>query len=261
MIKEILKGNMKEKRFKIIINADDYGLNQSCTEAICKAFMNDLITDTTMVANGTYFKEAVDYIQKYQLQGKVGIHFNLTEGKPLTETIATLPAFSKDGLFHGKINRIKRLNSIEKKAVYEELSAQIIRMEEAGIDITHADSHHHIHTGIFIAPIFAKVCKEHGINKVRLHRNIGSISLVKKTVKKLYNCWLKIHGFETTTYFGSVEDVGQVGVMDNLEIMVHPDFDRNGTLIDKTGELEGCAVGKTLELPAGCYTLRGYKDL
>ena len=73
---------MRDKAFKkIIINADDFGLNPSCTEAICKAFKNSLITDTTMVANGTVFEEAVDYIQKYQLQGKVGIHFNLTEGK------------------------------------------------------------------------------------------------------------------------------------------------------------------------------------
>lgn len=246
---------------RITINADDFGLNPSCTGAICIAFSNGLITDTTMVANGSSFENAVDYIQNYQLQEKIGIHFNLTEGKPLTDEIVSLPIFCSDGIFHGKVNRLKPLNRQEKAAVYKELSAQIEKIEQESIIVTHADSHHHIHTGIFIAPIVVRVCKEHGIKKIRLHRNIGSIALVKKIVKKLYNCWLQIHDFETTTYFGSMDDVRQVGVLDNLEIMVHPEFDGNGILIDKTAELEGRSVGKPLELPAGYYTLRGYKDL
>lgn len=247
--------------YELIINADDFGLNESCTKAICQAFSESLITDTTMVANGTAFVEAVECIQKLGLQNKIGIHFNLTEGKPLTRAIASMPSFSENGAFHGKINRVKQLSKAEKSAVYEELSAQVEKLEQAGIEITHADSHHHIHTGIFIAPLFARVCKEHGINKVRLHRNIGSISKVKRIVKKLYNHWLHTEGFKTTEFFGSMEDVECVGVRDDLEIMVHPEFDQHGKLIDKVDELYGHAVGRQLVLPAREFIMRGYKDL
>lgn len=247
--------------YELIINADDFGLNESCTKAICQAFSEGLITDTTMVANGTAFAEAVECIQKLRLQNKIGIHFNLTEGKPLTRAIASMPTFSENGVFHGKINRVKQLSKAEKSAVYEELSAQIEKLEKAGVEISHADSHHHIHTGIFIASIFAQVCKEHGINKVRLHRNIGSISKIKQIVKKLYNQWLHTEGFKTTEFFGSMEDAERTGVRDRVEIMVHPGFDRHGNLIDKVDEVDGYAVGKLLSLPTGEFILRGYKDL
>ena len=43
----------------VIINADDFGLNEHCSLAIAEAFKKGLITDTTMVANGEYFDDAV----------------------------------------------------------------------------------------------------------------------------------------------------------------------------------------------------------
>jgi predicted glycoside hydrolase/deacetylase ChbG (UPF0249 family) len=45
---------------KVIINADDFGLNSLCTAAICQAFEQGLITDTTMVANGEAVEAAVE---------------------------------------------------------------------------------------------------------------------------------------------------------------------------------------------------------
>ena len=246
---------------KVSINADDCGLTDSCTEAIALAFQKGLITDTTMVANGEAFDRAVEIIRERKLESRVGIHFNLTQYAPLTNGITKCATFVNQGAFHGKINRLKFLTRQERDAVYEELSAQICRLENAGIKVTHADSHHHIHTAIFIAPIFARVCKEHGIQKVRLHRNIGAISRFKRVVKKAYNHWLHRTGFRTFTYFGSMEDVERVGVKDDLEIMVHPEFDALGNLVDKAGQIDGKAIGKPLALPAGDFQLWGYKEL
>lgn len=246
---------------QIIVNADDFGLTDTCTEAIVTAFDKGLITDTTMVANGTAFELAINKIQTHHLQEKIGVHFNLTECEPLTDDIKKYKTFVSDGLFHGKINRLKPLSGEEKKAVYDELSAQIQKLEDTGLIVTHADSHHHIHTGVFIAPIFAKVCKEHNIKKVRLHRNIGSISLIKRTVKKLFNFWLGLNGFITTKFFGSMEDINLCGLVDNLEIMVHPEYDKAGNLIDKVDEKNGNAIGEKLVLPHGDYLLKGYRNL
>lgn len=80
-------------------------------------------------------------------------------------------------------------------------------------------------------------------------------------MKELYNHWLRIEGFKTTAFFGSMEDVELVGVRDGLEIMVHPEFDKYGNLIDKVDELDGYAVGGPLNPPTGEFILRGYKDL
>lgn len=222
-------------KLELIINADDFGLNSLCTEAIAQSFRKGLITDTTIVANGGAFDEAAK-LATSDFNGKVGIHFNLTEGTPLTEDIKQLPLFCNDGAFHGKINRLKPLSVRESKAVGEELTAQCTRLLEAGINITHADSHHHIHTGIFIAPVVMQVCKENHIGKIRIHRNLGDISIVKKTIKGLYNFILK-RKFTGTDYMGGTEDIDFTRKIEGcVEIMVHPDFDCIGNLIDKKGQ-------------------------
>lgn len=231
---------------KLIINADDFGLSETCTRAIFDAFNKGLITDTTMVANGGAFDLALNISQNSDIKNNIGVHFNLTEGAPLTENIKKCSSFVMNGRFHGKVNRTKPLSRYEKKAVYEELTAQIEKIENSGIRITHADSHHHIHTDIFIAPIVVKICKEHGINKIRLHRNIGSISIVKKIVKKIYNRYLKFKGFRTTDYFGSLEDIKDNLPSDTLEIMVHPDYNAEGILIDRIDLENGYPVGEKL---------------
>ena len=235
---------------RLVINADDFGLNQPCTEAICEAFQKEFITDTTMVANGEAYLEAVDNIQKYNLQNKIGIHFNLTEGVPITEDIKHCSMFCREGTFHGKVNRLKVLSRFEKRAVYQELNAQIARLEYDDICVTHADSHHHIHTAIFIAPIVARVCKEHGIHKIRIHRNIGNIQGYKKVVKQLFNFWLKSKKFVTAKFFGSLKDVE--GILETnmprgvIEVMVHPEYNRDGVLIDKVTSNSEEAIGQKL---------------
>lgn len=235
---------------QLIINADDFGLNKSCTRAICEAFKKGFITDTTMVANGQAYQEAVDSIQKYGLQKKIGIHFNLTEGVPMTDEIKQYESFCQDGKFHGKINRLKPLSKAEKVVAYNELDAQIRRLEDDEVCITHADSHHHIHTAVFIAPIIIRVCKEHGINRIRLHRNIGNLKYYKRIIKNLFNAWLKCNGFITTKLFGALKDVEETlekkAVHSLVEVMVHPEYDKHGVLIDKEKSGTEGAIGKKM---------------
>ena len=247
----------------VTINADDFGLNKSCSRAIGYAFDMGLITDTTMITNTEYFDEAIKIAKTQGFADRLGIHFNLTDGKPITKEIKTCESFVNNGVFHCHNNLLKYLNNKEKFAVYEELTAQIEKLQNAGIKITHADSHHHIHTAIFIAPIVARVCKEHGISKVRLHRNIGKINAVKRFVKKMYNGWLQRQGFITTDYFGSLFDIENAEIPDNCEIMVHPDFDKNGILIDRNDEENGVPVGNKLPdlRSERNVTLRGYVEL
>ena len=247
----------------MIINADDYGLNEHNTKAIAEAFGKELITDTTMIANGEYFDEAIDLATAQGFIDRIGIHLNMTEGKPLTEAIKHCRSFVENGVYHHKNNRLKPLTPFEKEAIYKELTAQVEKIQNAGIEITHADSHHHIHTAIFIAPIAVRVCKEHGIEKMRLHRNIGSISAIKMFIKKKYNKWLHKQGFKTTVFFGSLRDIENAEIPDNTEIMVHPDFDKDGVLIDRHGVEDGFPIGTKLpDLRAERkVTLKGYATL
>lgn len=245
----------------MIVNADDYGLNEHITLAIAEAFEKGLISDTTMMATGEYFDEAILLAKQRGFFDKIGVHLNLTEGVPLTEDIMNCPRFVTDGRFNKGYDRTKSLTETEKAAIYKELTAQVEKIEGAGVQITHADSHHHIHTGIFIAPIAADVCMEHGINKIRVHRNLGKIPMIKRIVKNRFNRWLRKRGFITTEYFAYVMDLDG-GTPDNTEVMVHPDYDKEGVLIDRRGVKDGFPIGYELpDLGLSKARVKGYLQL
>lgn len=241
---------MVETVKKIIINADDFGLTESCSKAIAKAFCENLISSTTACANGEYIEKAYNLACENDFLDKVGVHINLTEGKPLTDAIKSDAFFCENGEFHGRINRLKRPTKQGFAEIKEEITAQIERLKSIGFNLTHADSHHHIHTDVFFIDTVKGVLSEYGINKIRLHRNFGYIKFYKKIIKRIYNNKLHKLGFITTDKMGSVEDVCNYPETVKTcvcEIMVHPDFDKNGRLIDRTGwDDDGFPVGKEL---------------
>ncbi len=247
----------------IIVNADDLGLNEHNTKAIAEAFAKGLITDTTMLANGAYFNEAVVLAKQQGFFDRIGVHLNLTEGEPLTGAIKDCSRFVTDGRFNKQYDRSKRLTDAEKRAIYLELTAQVEKLQQAGIVINHADSHHHIHTMRYVAPIAAQVCREHGINKIRLYRNLDQSSWGKRIAKKRYNRWLRKQGFITTDYFAYVMDIVGGEIPDNTEILVHPDYDGDGVLIDRRGVRDGIPFGNPLIDLSGdeSIVLKGYSQL
>ena len=227
---------------RLIVNGDDLGLNERCSLAIVRALAAGRITDTTMMANGAFFDGAVGLVSENSLADRVGIHFNLTEGEPLTEAIREIPDFVADGRFHkGYLSAPRPLNAAEREAVYTELTAQVLRMRRAGLAITHADSHHYIHNLPSLAPTVARVCREQGIGKVRLCRNLGGAAGCEEN-----NRFWRENGFLTADYFGRTSDLSAGDIRDRTEIMVHPDLDRGGVLIDRRGWEDGFPVGKPL---------------
>ena len=234
---------------KQIINGDDLGLNESCSRAIAEALSEGLITHTTMMATGEFFEEAAETARKQGFYDRVGIHFNLTEGRPLTNDILNLEAFVRDGRFHKDfLRRPRPMTEPEKAAVIRELSAQVDRLRREGFPVTRADSHHYVHTFIELAPLFAQVCREHGIRRVRINRTYNTPERPMITEGRIPNGWWREHGFETTAHFGRLSDAVTFGIPDDTEIMVHPDFDRNGVLIDRTGIRDGFPTGTPLSI-------------
>ena len=234
---------------KIIVNADDFGLSESCSKAIAEAISKNLVSSTTAMANGEYISQAYKLAVDNGFVDKVGIHVVLTEGVPLTEGIKGDPFFCEGGVFHGKINRLKIPGKTQFAHLREEVSAQIEKLRDLGFSLTHADSHHHIHTDVFFIRTIEQVLKKYGINKIRLHRNFGHIRFYKKIVKDLFNKRLMSDGFISTEKMGSMEDLENYPgtIKDYLcEIMVHPDYDREGLLIDRVDFAGGFPVGEDL---------------
>ena len=236
----------------IVVNADDFGWNETCSTAILESFKKGYITTTTACVNGTFFSEAISLIKETPYRNRVGIHINLTEGEPVSEGIKTNKLFCNDnGEFTFFSKRLKILSSEDKKNIYEEISAQVQKYKATGLSIHHADSHHHIHNAPNIYRIFMRVMEEQGIRRIRKLRNIGSISFPKRLAKQYYNMQLDRLGLSFTDYFGELSDFESFddSKLDRktLEIMIHPDYDASSILIDRDTSADySCPFGEPL---------------
>src|SRR5690606_12544549 len=76
---------------RVIINADDFGLSSDENRTIIVAFQQGLISSATLMANMPAFEEACSLAREYGLQGRIGLHFNLTYGKPLSTALRSQP--------------------------------------------------------------------------------------------------------------------------------------------------------------------------
>lgn len=237
----------------LIVNADDFGKSKEVNRAIAECFEKGYIDRTTVMMNMPYVDEALEIAKSNGFESKVGIHFNLTEGRPLTEGIAKNPLFcDENGIFNAAFYKTTRLRlHMDRESIqniFDELRAQFEKYVEYGFKLNHADSHHHVHTNYPVLKALKKLSLDYEFSSVRLSRNLyAGGSLLQNIYKGIYNKSVKKICKSTTDLFGSYDDLtkyidakydGNVGAFkellknQTLEIMVHPMYSEKGLLVD-----------------------------
>ena len=253
--------NNLDKNVKLVVNADDFGMNANTTNAIVESFQRDWISSTTIMTTMPGFEEACEIAHEKKLLNKIGIHFNLTEGKPLTGRIKNCPKFCD---VNGKFFKSAKglfLDSEEKVAIYEELEAQLNQLNKNGILPTHADSHHHVHHYWGVGMLFADFCKKNNIPALRLNFNFGKkFGWKRKSYSKLFNLILEARGLAKTKYFCEIRQVYDklFNSGNPVEIMVHPVYDNHGII---TNYVDGDNFESLVEKYINGFTFVSYKDL
>ena len=223
----------------LIINADDFGLDASVNEAVIRAFAGGLCSSATVMANMPGFDEACDLAVGKRLRDHTGIHLVLTSGVPLTDAIRRVPEFcDAEGCFKRRSRRLLHLPADVRRALAEEIRAQIARCRERGLSLTHADSHHHIHEEWAVANVLIPILKESGIPYLRVMRNTARrVSPVRKVYAWMLSGYLRRKGIRRTERFGSVYNYldllaqGAIGP-ESFEVMIHPILE-GGALVEK----------------------------
>lgn len=173
----------------VIINADDFGLSPEENATIVRAFRSGLISSTTLMANMPAFAEACSLIHTERLHGRIGLHLNLSYGRPLSAAIRQQRLFcNAAGEFDLCLPRYRLwLSPASREAVIAELRAQWQRCLEHGVQPSHLDSHQHVHTIWPIYELVARFAAEQGV-PLRLARNLGgNIGPAKRLFKMLLN--------------------------------------------------------------------------
>lgn len=154
---------------RVIINADDFGKNHEVNVAVEDQIKKGNITSTTIMANADGFEEAVVLSKKYP-QISYGVHLVLDEYIPVTLQKAFIEhgivdvetgEFVKEKIWHVEID-----NSL-KSAIYKEWNAQIKKIVNQGVVLSHIDSHHHIHTIPALQDVLLETMSNNQLTKVR----------------------------------------------------------------------------------------------
>ena len=214
---------------KIIINADDCGKSIDVNQAIKNAILNRKISSTTIMANMDDFCGAVQLYKDFNLEISFGWHINLTEGTPLTQSQMLLDnGFYKENdghiVFNGKTFRRKFINYIIWQELKKELTAQFEKIRDNGIQISHVDSHHHIHTipGLwFYLPSFFN---DIHIKHCRRIWNYG-VSQFSHVIRQCWTIPYKIHGIrmpDTFTSFATYHSDRKLQQGEIIELECHP---------------------------------------
>jgi predicted glycoside hydrolase/deacetylase ChbG (UPF0249 family) len=211
---------------QVIVNADDFGLSPNENAVIFSAFQAGVISSATAMANMPAFEAACAMARHHMLEGRVGLHFNLTYGRPLSQAILARPTFcDSHGVFDLSLARHSLwLGREDREAVQEELQAQWQRCVDHGVRPSHIDSHQHVHNIWPIGEIVARFAAHQGI-PVRLARNLGqNLSLPKRLFKGLLNRRLQGLAGATADYVCTPVDLrNEPAPTDGvLEIVAHP---------------------------------------
>jgi hopanoid biosynthesis associated protein HpnK len=157
---------------RLIVNGDDFGMAPGVNRAIVRAHREGILTSTSLLANGASFDEAVALVRENPSLG-VGVHLNLTQGRPLSDPRTLGALLDGGGEFLGRAEPLyfrMLLGRIAECAVEQEFRAQIERLCDAGLQPTHLDGHQHVHMWPPVFRVTARLAAEYGLAGVRSSR-------------------------------------------------------------------------------------------
>lgn len=151
---------------KLIVHADDLGETAEITRGILECIDAGRVTSTTLMANMPATDLAIEEAARRGRRASFGVHLVLCEGPPLTKPRSLV---GDDGEFlpKKKLGLRGLAGRLDPEDLEIELRAQIRRIVDGGVDVSHFDSHKHLHQLPVVRGVVAKLAKEFGVERVR----------------------------------------------------------------------------------------------
>jgi len=154
---------------RLIIHADDFGLTEGVNNGIVQAHKCGVLTSTSIIACGKAFSHAIDLAKAHPTLD-IGVHLTLTGERPLSPLKMVGSLVDQDGVFPEHISSfvgplVKRQLSLDE--IRRELRAQIRRVLDHGVRVSHLDGHQHIHVLPGISRLVKDLAMEFSIPAVR----------------------------------------------------------------------------------------------
>lgn len=156
---------------KLIVNADDFGIHPAVNEAVYQGFTQGILTSTSIMAGGGAFEEACQMAKSMEGLG-IGVHLTLVGGIKSVLDAKSVPSLTwEDGVFcQNYLQLIQKdlKGQINTEEVYNEWDAQIKKIMDAGLKVTHLDGHQHMHMWSRFFPIALALAQKYRISCMRV---------------------------------------------------------------------------------------------
>lgn len=175
---------------RLVLHADDFGLNADVSRGVIGGFSAGLLTSTSILANAPAARLALGLWQRLEesrqagtlpsaetrrrlgepdLAFDLGVHLNLTQGNPLT---ASFPGRLLDdcGRFlspGGLYRRLVRHGTQCAAAIEAELAAQIDFVASRGLSISHLNGHQYVEMMPVVVGMVPRLARRFAIGRVR----------------------------------------------------------------------------------------------
>jgi len=157
------------------VNADDFGLTRGVNRAIRELNDDGVLTNCTLMAQALATDEALEIARDTPKLG-VGCHVVLVDGEPVLapRQIPTLidasTALAGKGRLKATLGAFLKpllLGRIDPGEIEAEARAQIARLQEQGIRLTHVDTHKHTHMFPAVLRPVLRAARKAGVCAVR----------------------------------------------------------------------------------------------
>jgi predicted glycoside hydrolase/deacetylase ChbG (UPF0249 family) len=177
---------------RVAFHADDLGMSAAVDRGILTSFDRGLLTSTSVLANGPTAAAAICQMQALEhrrlsgglqsmpkrralgdpmLPFDLGVHLNLTQGRPLTGIRYPAELLDTDGRFPGAGRLFAAMLRYRRRfaaAMTAELNEQITFVTDHGVAPTHANGHQYLEMFPFVSPIVVELLARRGIQVVRV---------------------------------------------------------------------------------------------
>lgn len=165
---------------RLIINADDYGLDLAVNAAVEQAHVDGVLTTASLMIGAAAVGDAVERAKRLPSLG-IGLHLVLADGPAVSprETIPDLVDASgrfgdhmaRDGFRFFFLPRVRRQLAIEIRGQFE-------AFRSTGLALDHVNAHKHFHLHPTVLSLILDIGRDYGLKAVRLPREPGTAPLL-----------------------------------------------------------------------------------
>lgn len=173
----------------LIINADDYGMNPVVDDSILACYAAGVLSSASLMVNQPGWREAAAKARQSGLP--LGLHFNLTLGKPVCAPEQVPGLVDSSGCFLPRRQLLGRLLAGQARyaEIQQELTAQCRAFLAAGLVMDHLDSHQHLHAYPRVFRVLAEYASQTGA-PLRFLSAMPGLSSVPKRLSRRLKRWL-----------------------------------------------------------------------